>query len=91
MDEKVCGFLLLLHKVPGIVPGMAEERTKADKIESENEEARLKLMKLAEGKFPEDIDVKFHVTERNLLLEISDLVKQGFNDYVVLGIMGTGM
>ncbi|HRP56552.1 hypothetical protein [Agriterribacter sp.] len=48
-------------------------------------------MKLAEGKFTEDMSVKFHVTERNLLLEISDLMKQGFNDYVILGIKGTGM
>ncbi|HRO47003.1 universal stress protein [Agriterribacter sp.] len=83
--------LLLLHKVPGIVPGMADGETRLEIIKSEKEEALLKLMKLAEGKFPEDINVKFHVTDRNLLLEISDLMKQGFNDYVILGIKGTGM
>ncbi|HRN55988.1 MAG TPA: universal stress protein, partial [Agriterribacter sp.] len=83
--------LLLLHKVPGIVPGLSDGKTKSGIIDAEKEQARLKLVKLAEGKFPEDVNVQFHVTERNLLLEISDLMKQGFNDYVILGIKGTGM
>ncbi len=83
--------LLLLHKVPGIVPGLADRETKSGIIETEKEQARLKLMQLAEGKFADDINVQFHVTERNLLLELSDLMEQGFNDYVILGIKGTGM
>lgn len=83
--------LILVHQVPGLVPGMADGASKKELIEVEKKEALEKLKNFIAEKNIDDGDVRYVVTESHLLTAIDDLIEEGFNDTILVGIKGTGL
>lgn len=83
--------LLLIHKVAGLVPGLAESDMKKKIIDDEKKEAIDKLKKLASEKIAPETKVDFVATDKSILEAISDALDEGLNDYIIVGIKGTGM
>lgn len=83
--------LLLVHQVPGIVPAMTNSESKDEIIKEEKNQALAKLERFATEKVPPSIPVHYHVTAGNLLNSIDELLKQEYNDIILVGIKGTGM
>lgn len=83
--------LIFVHQVPGLVPGMADDASKKELIEGEKNEALEKLRNFVSEKNFGDDDVRYVVTESHLLTAIDDLIKDGFNDILLVGIKGTGL
>jgi nucleotide-binding universal stress UspA family protein len=83
--------LLLMHEVVGLVPGMADKNSKNEIITSETAETQAKLEKLAQARIQDPINIKYHISGSNLLLSLEEVLKEGYNDYILIGIKGTGM
>lgn len=83
--------LLLVHQVPGIVPAMTNSESKDEIIKEEKTQALAKLERFATEKVPPSIPVHYRVTAGNLLNSIDELLKQEYNDIILVGIKGTGM
>lgn len=82
--------LVFVHEVPGLVPSMADTSSKDEIVKNEKEEALEKLRRFTATKTYE-IDVRFVVTGSHLLTTINELLSEGFNDTILVGIKGTGM
>jgi nucleotide-binding universal stress UspA family protein len=83
--------LVLVHQVPGLVPGMADDASKKEILKGEKEEALEKLKKFTAEKDIPHIVVRYVVTESHLLTTIDELLAEGFNDTILVGIRGAGM
>lgn len=82
--------LVFVHEVPGLVPSMADTSSKDEIVKNEKEEALEKLRRFTATETYE-IDVRFVVTGSHLLTTINELLSEGFNDTILVGIKGTGM
>ena len=82
--------LVFVHEVPGLVPSMADTSSKDEIVKNEKEEALEKLRRFTATETYE-IDVRFVVTGSHLLTTINELLSEGFNDTILVGIEGTGM
>ena len=82
--------LVFVHEVPGLVPSMADTSSKDEIVKNEKEEALEKLRRFTSTETYE-IDVRFVVTGSHLLTTINELLSEGFNDTILVGIKGTGM
>lgn len=83
--------LLLVHKVTCLVPAMTDAKSKGELIKDEKDQALARLEKFATAKISPSISVQYIVTETNLLNFMDEMLKQGYNDIILVGIKGTGM
>lgn len=83
--------LVFVHKVAGIVPAMADSDTKASVIEAEKKDALEKLKKWTDEKVPASTNVTFLVSDASLVETLTGLLDEGTNDFILVGIKGTGM
>lgn len=82
--------LVLVHQVAGLVPGLADNDSRREIIESEKEEALSKLITMVQQTGVNPDMVSYEVTEKNILLSLSELLKTGTNDMILVGLKGTG-
>ncbi len=83
--------LVFVHQVAGIFPALADEATRQEIIRHEKDQALEELKTLAAEKGLKEDDVQYVVTEYYLLNTVRDLLKEGYNDVVLVGVRGAGM
>lgn len=83
--------LVLVHRVPGLIPARATSVQKDSLVKAEEEEARAKLEELIK-QFPTDRPVSFRTTHYNIVETVWEMTEEeGYNNFVVAGLKGTGM
>lgn len=83
--------LLFVHQVTGLFPGLADDTSKKEIIKNEKDQALERLKKFTAEKDLDEIEVRYVVTDSHLLNTIGELLQEGFNDIILVGIRGTGM
>ncbi|HRP89952.1 MAG TPA: universal stress protein [Edaphocola sp.] len=82
--------ILLVHQNVFLTPGLSDIESKAYIIQKTNDEALFKLKSLAFEHIPEQINVEFLVTEDSLQISLNQLIKENYDDLILLGLKGTG-
>lgn len=81
--------LVFVHQVIGLMPALADDKSKEEIAAAEKERALEKLKKFIDEK---GLTAAQHiVTESHLVNVVNDLSEDGYNDTVLVGIRGTGM
>lgn len=83
--------LLFVHQVPGFFPALTDDASKMKIIRHEKDQALEKLKKFVEDKNLDPTQVGYVITESHLLNTIDDLLKEGFDDIILVGIRGAGV
>jgi nucleotide-binding universal stress UspA family protein len=83
--------LLLIH-VPLIrAPALTDRETEKEIVTYEKEKALAQLQAFADEVLGEHKNINFLASEKNLLLLIPQLLNEGFNDLIIVGLKGTGV
>lgn len=83
--------VVLVHKIPGLVPAMADSGIKAHILEVEKTDALVNLTELKKKYIPEEVPVLFSITEQPLVYHIPMMRTREYNNLVLLGLKGTGL
>lgn len=81
--------VVFVHRVPGMVPALADEKSRKDIIDYEKEVALRKLKEQAGEYFSPA--PQFLVSDKHLLTLFKELKDKDYFDWVVAGLKGTGM
>ncbi|TXK47150.1 universal stress protein [Pontibacter qinzhouensis] len=83
--------LLLVHQVPGLIPAFTDSESRQQINAIEKEEALTNLTKLAQEAISTPANITYLVSEKSLLLSLSELHTPDSNDLVLVGLKGTGL
>lgn len=83
--------LIFVHKISAYAPAMAEAEIRRKIIETEKKEAFSKLKSLVEKYFSNQENINYEVTEESLILFLPQLMDEGENNLLMLGLKGTGL
>lgn len=83
--------IVLIHQVPGIVPVLSDDNSRKEIIEIEKHEALKKLKDLASKKIPSQKNIQYLVTQKPLVLLLSEIGSYDSDDLVLAGLKGTGI
>jgi nucleotide-binding universal stress UspA family protein len=79
--------ILLVHKVPGLVPSLSDSESRSVIIEHEITDAKAKLKKLAKEQLPDHpLPIKYLVSESNILNTLQVLLNKEYNDLILVGL-----
>lgn len=81
--------VVFVHRVPGMVPALADSESRRQIIDHEKEVALQKLKEQAGVYFSPA--PQFEVSDKHLLTIFKELKDEGYFDWVVAGLKGTGM
>jgi len=81
--------VVLLHQLVGVVPVLTDNASRDAIIEQERKDAVQQLHDLADDFLPQEVNVTYSVSGRNLLNVITEM--HGPQDLVMLGLKGTGL
>lgn len=88
MSRLMSAKIILVHKVPGAAPALADEGSRNEIIRVEIEEARAGLQELVKDKISEE--EAFVVSPKPVLSILEDLSNDLYFDWVLAGLKGTG-
>jgi nucleotide-binding universal stress UspA family protein len=91
LAESIRADLLLVHQVPGMVPALADNASRSQIIGFEKEQAMRKLKELAGQIGPLTPSLDYWVSEKPISVLLQELLHQGFDDLILLGLKGTGL
>ncbi|MCC8359059.1 universal stress protein [Salinimicrobium sediminilitoris] len=84
ISEIINAKVVLVHKITGITPAMADEGIRDEIIKSESEEAHSNLVKMAKGRVYSDDS--FFVSQKTIMAILRDLKSDLYFDWVFTGL-----
>lgn len=81
----------LHHQTNAFLPAFADDKTKQFIVQEANEEALIKLRKLAKALIPDTVEVSFSVSEIDFHRTIPQMLEEPFENLIFIGLRGTGM
>ena len=89
--KKVDAEILLLHKTTVMSPVMAPHESKKHLAQIENNNALERLQQCMESTLPKSASAKLIVSERRLVYQLRNLLREPYNHLIFLGLKGTGL
>lgn len=87
-SELINAKVVLVHRIPGMAPAMADLEVREEVVKAETEEAHSRLRKLANGRvYSHD---SFQVSHLPVLSILQNLESEVYFDWVLVGLKSTG-
>ena len=90
-SKKVDAAFILVHNTIVAAPALADTESRREIASITNREVYEKLQNFAQSLLPEKTQVRYFVSERNLVLSLPELLQEPFENLIFLGIKGTGI
>lgn len=81
---------IFMHQVPGLVPMMTDNESKAQILQVEKRRALEQLKWMVEAKYPL-LNAEYIITDKDLLETINNLDNANYQYWIMAGLKGTGM
>lgn len=91
LSDAIKAEIILIHQVPGIVPALADVKSRRELIELEKSEALKNLKQVSRKVIPFEKKISYLATERPLSVVLPELGSRDSDDLILLGLKGTGI
>jgi len=90
-SRRVPAQILLVHHTAVLAPALADETSREDMVSATHAKALRKLRELKKAVLPHHAEVQYAVSHRPLMLALSELLAEPFENIILAGLKGTGL